>query len=1063
MTFVMVADEFRCHTNGHDKLRYNCMLKCTRTRATCAHPCPKPCHEACGDCMEPVEHKLPCGHTIIVPCFTDVSTVECNSICNKSLPCGHLCTQKCGLPCDNVCTTRVKKTLPLCNKNPPHWKLVDCGYNVDNDMCTVECGGKLSCGHICKGSCADCNKPSGCRHVDCMTNCGRSLDCNHRCDGSHPCGGGSVCPPCSSPCEVVCSHGKCKLLCGEACIPCREPCEYVCQHTRCNSLCFEAHSVMTQNGQRIICGHGTAINSICDSVCGKLLSCQHPCRGVCGELCPRVCAVCNAAHARRRFDYLRKRTSSTYPRLVELVCGHSFDVEALDDWVNSTPSAAGNVVPVCPECKRTIMGVYRYSSMVCSRLALLTPGHLLAREKQLCLQVTADINEKRIRSVIERLESMLSRQSTSSVTNSLGPAILLLLGQAYLSCGKNQLAITTLEDALKLAQSKHIKREALISLGICRGGFLSNAFKSMGKEHLEKAMDNFSRSLENNVDSTILTAFSKNNSEVQEFMSKITARLAQLKTAEDIRNSEKALKMQQTAKLQQEREAQHLAELKQKEAEAARIALTQKSRSSTTAAVSDGSPLHMAASRGLLREVQDLIREGADTYKKDSLGNTALLCAAENACWPVIQYLMPRSPWHTLNLAKKAFLDVVMSDPIKEALGILAVTEIDNAASETMLDDQDIDPSHAWAAAKFYEACDCLPLDELMDMVGIKGVKTQALDLFHTIRKDMQRKPEARISAKKAMNFLFLGNPGTGKTTAARIFGQILTSLQLRAPGKFLETSGQKLLQEGQSKFPATLKSVIPGILFVDEVYQLEPAGNADGKAITNAIMEATENHRSELTVIVAGYRDDVQEKWVSWNPGLQSRFPIEVVFDDFSESEMRKIFVDMVRSFSWVIQNYTWQPEPESESGEFGSGPVTVDVALIAARRLARAANKKGFANARSVRVLVEKAMSSASKRQQLEQIEAKASRRTLPPDHETTLTLPDVIGSPVDPSSSPLIKELMAMTGLQDVKNSVKGLLQIAIDNYKSELKGEGVLDISLHRMFLGNPGTYIEFKTS
>jgi hypothetical protein len=87
------------------------------------------------------------------------------------------------------------------------------------------------------------------------------------------------------------------------------------------------------------------------------------------------------------------------------------------------------------------------------------------------------------------------------------------------------------------------------------------------------------------------------------------------------------------------------------------------------------------------------------------------------------------------------------------------------------------------------------------------------------------------------------------------------------------------------------------------------------------------------------------------------------------------------------------------------------------------RAANKKGFANARSVRILVEAAMRNASRRQKKEAVDATTCGLSLSASHSKTLTMPDVLGTPIDPSTSPLIKELMGMVGLHDVKESVKG----------------------------------------
>ena len=102
------------------------------------------------------------------------------------------------------------------------------------------------------------------------------------------------------------------------------------------------------------------------------------------------------------------------------------------------------------------------------------------------------------------------------------------------------------------------------------------------------------------------------------------------------------------------------------------------------------------------------------------------------------------------------------------------------------------------------------------------------------------------------MNFMFLGNPGVGKTTVARIFAKMLSELKIRE-GPFDDVTGQDLLQEGSSKFPARLKAVTPGVLFIDEVYQLNPAKEGDGQAITNMLMKATEDDRDKLSVIVAG------------------------------------------------------------------------------------------------------------------------------------------------------------------------------------------------------------------
>jgi hypothetical protein len=127
----------------------------------------------------------------------------------------------------------------------------------------------------------------------------------------------------------------------------------------------------------------------------------------------------------------------------------------------------------------------------------------------------------------------------------------------------------------------------------------------------------------------------------------------------------------------------------------------------------------------------------------------------------------------------------------------------------------------------------------------------------------------------------------------ARIFSRMLTELGLRGD-KFVETSGQKLLQDGASKFTGLAASAVPGVLFIDEVYQLEPNTDREGKAIVNHLMEMTESNRDKLSVIIAGYKDDVLEKFFACNQGLPSRFTRVVEFVDFDVDQLRDIFVSM-------------------------------------------------------------------------------------------------------------------------------------------------------------------------
>lgn len=480
-----------------------------------------------------------------------------------------------------------------------------------------------------------------------------------------------------------------------------------------------------------------------------------------------------------------------------------------------------------------------------------------------------------------------------------------------------------------------------------------------------------------------------------------------------------------------------------------------------------GSALHLAARRGDVIGIELLLQDGADSKQVDSNGDTALHLAVRFRHLPAVRVLLPVSSWASVSKTYRATaVEEALFQNVPTVDGKLQKVDLADSTAQfvrkalqdalegvdTFNPSKPVEAGRQWAAMRALESAKSEALDDLMAMTGLQGVKSQALKLLSAVRMDLLRPESSRTSTKQAMNFVFTGNPGTGKTTVARLFGKMLQEIGLRDEnGAFVETSGQKLLADGSAKFKATLESATPGVLFVDEVYQLDPVGNGDGRAITNAIMEATENDRTKLTVIVAGYADDVREKWLASNDGLPSRFPFHIHFDDFNESELRSIFLDNVRSAGWFLEKV-----PVASSGDENATKRRIDVSLIAASRLARNSGRRGFANARSVRVLVETAQRRASERLMAERARQGSMMTIMPPEQLSTLTRRDILGQPLDPDSSPLLKKLFRMTGLGAVKQAVRSLVQLATDNFAREEAGLPPLDVSLHRLFLGNPGT-------
>jgi MoxR-like ATPase len=332
-------------------------------------------------------------------------------------------------------------------------------------------------------------------------------------------------------------------------------------------------------------------------------------------------------------------------------------------------------------------------------------------------------------------------------------------------------------------------------------------------------------------------------------------------------------------------------------------------------------------------------------------------------------------------------------------------------------------PESRWAELKMEkDAISCPALDELMEMIGLKTVKEQALEVYVRVLREKALPADRRVP--QTLNFVLLGNPGTGKTTVAKILGRLLKELGVRSSATFIETTGEKLARMGADKFAQLVDDAMGGVLFIDEAYALEPERNAEGRAVAMQLLDVAEARRTELTIILAGYKEDIEQKLFDFNDGFGRRFSNQVSFEDYTEPELAAIFQQM-------CDNRKWPP----------SGP---DVVSVAARRVARGRGRKAFGNAGAVRVLFEAAY-----------------RRALDRDATaTTLTVVDVIGPRPDRSNVPAlgaaIDELAEMIGIEMVKESVQRLVDLAATNYDRELRGEAPYSVPLNRLFLGNPGT-------
>jgi len=331
------------------------------------------------------------------------------------------------------------------------------------------------------------------------------------------------------------------------------------------------------------------------------------------------------------------------------------------------------------------------------------------------------------------------------------------------------------------------------------------------------------------------------------------------------------------------------------------------------------------------------------------------------------------------------------------------------------------------------------PLEKLNDMSGMELVKNHVKKIIDLESINKKRKAQGLPVTSLNKHLVLTGNPGTGKTTVARILGEIYKEIGILSKGHFVEVGQENLVAEytGQTakKTAKVIESARGGILFIDEAYSLSGKGKGGfGAEAIEVIVKAMENYRDDLVLIVAGYQSEM-ENFLNSNEGLRSRFSEKITLPDMSNEQLTQIALSQFSEQKYILN--------ENAKTKLSKSISTIP-------------RVKGFANARAARQLVENiVMIQSGRLMQNSNAELNLILEEDIPLHGQIIFNKDI----KDKNKIRLevaLAELNKLTGLESIKSEINSIVSLArIARIKQE-KGEPAKPVIGHFVFNGNPGT-------